>query len=99
MMEIRSRLTSVGDRAKWAERGGSFMAKIKATMVVWFPPAPVETAKKGASSGRKAAKQATKKSTATAKKSTATAKKPATTAKKSAKSVKKVTSPVRRKAT
>jgi hypothetical protein len=89
MIEIRSRLTSVGDRAKWAERGSSFMAKVKATKVVWFPPAPVETAKKGTSSGKKAAKRATKKSTAAAKKPTAAAKK----------STKKVTSPVRRKAT
>jgi len=89
MLELKSRWKSVTDREKWAARGASFMAKVKATKVVWFPPAPVETAKKGTSSGKKAAKRATKKSTAAAKKPTAAAKK----------STKKVTSPVRRKAT
>ena len=49
MIEIRSRWKSGTDRAKRATRGASFLAKAKATKVVWFPPKPVETGKKAAS--------------------------------------------------
>ena len=46
MIEIQSRWKSVTDREKWAARGASFVAKVKATKVVWFPPNPVETGEK-----------------------------------------------------
>lgn len=82
-MEIRSRLKSVSDREKWAARGGSFVAKAKATKVVWFPPQPVETGKKAASKAKKATKSAAKKTTGAAKKPTGAAK--------------NVTNPLRRK--
>ena len=92
MIDIKSELKGVADREKWAARGASFVAKAKATKVVWFPPAPVESGKKAASTARKATKQATKKSTGAAKKS-------AGAAKKTSNSTKKVANPVRRKKT
>jgi len=70
MIEIKSRWKSVTDREKWAARGASFVAKAKATKVVWFPPNPVETGEKAASTAKKAAKGATKKTTGAAKKTT-----------------------------
>jgi len=45
MIEINRQWKSVTDREKWAARGASFVAKAKATKVVWFPPKPVETGK------------------------------------------------------
>jgi hypothetical protein len=85
MIEIKSRWKSVTDRERWAARGASFVAKTKATKVVWFPPKPVETGNKAASTGKKATKRAIKKTTGAAKKAT--------------NSTKKVTNPVRRKKT
>ena len=64
MIENVNRWKNVTDRGKWAARGASFMAKAKATKVVWFPPKPVETGKKAAST----AKKTTKKTTGAAKK-------------------------------
>jgi hypothetical protein len=89
MIEIK-RWKSVTDREKWAARGASFVAKAKATKVVWFPPEPVETGRKAASTAKKTTKRATKKSTAAAKKSTGAAKKTTGAAKKT-------TNPVGRK--
>lgn len=66
MIEIKSGWKSATDREKWAARGASFVAKAKATKVVWFPPEPVETGKKAAST----TKRATKKTTGAAKKTT-----------------------------
>ena len=85
MIEIKGRWKSVTDREMWAARGASFVAKAKATKVVWFPPKPAETGKKAASTAKKATKRATKKTTGAAKKAT--------------NSTKKVTNPVRRKKT
>jgi len=85
MIEIRSRWESVTDRERWAARGASFVAKAKATKVVWFPPKPVEAGEKAASTAKKATKRTTKKATGAAKKTTAAAK--------------KATNPVRRKKT
>jgi hypothetical protein len=79
------RWKSVTDREKWAARGASFVAKAKATKVVWFPPKPVETGKEAASTAKKATTRATKKTTGAAKKTTGAAK--------------NVTNPVRRKKT
>ena len=84
MIEIK-RWKSVTDRGKWAARVASFVAKAKATKVVWFPPKPVETGKKAASTAKKATKRVTKKTTGAAKKTT--------------NGTKKVTNPVRRKKT
>ena len=89
MIEIRSRWESVTDRERWAARGASFVAKAKATKVVWFPPKPVEAGEKAASTAKKATKKATKRTT---KKATGAARK--TTA-----AAKKATNPVRRKKT
>ena len=41
MIEIKNRFKSVTDRGEWAARGSSFVAKVKATKMVWFPPGPV----------------------------------------------------------
>ena len=84
MIEIK-RWKSVTDKEKWAARGASFVAKAKATKVVWFPPKPVETAKKAASTAKKATTTATEKTTRAAEKTTGAAK--------------NVTNPVRRKKT
>jgi hypothetical protein len=81
MIEIK-RWKSVTDRGKWAARGASFVAKAKATKVVWFPPKPVETGKKAASTAKKATTGATKKTTGAAKKTTGAAKKTTGAAKK-----------------
>ena len=90
-MDINNRLKGVTDREKWAARGASFVAKVKATKAVWFPPEPVGTSKKAASTAKKATKRAAKRTTGAAKKSTSAA--------KSTKGTKEVTSPVRRKKT
>lgn len=85
MIESKSPWKSVTDREKWAARRASFVAKAKATKVVWFPPKPVEAGKKAASTAKKATKRVTKKTTGAAKKTT--------------NGTKKVTNPVRRKKT
>lgn len=70
MIEIKSQWRSVADREKWAARGASFVAKAKATKVVWFPPKPVGTGTKAASTANKATKKATRKTTTGTKKVT-----------------------------
>ena len=91
MIENKSPLKRVTDREKWAIRGASLVAKAKATKVVWFPPKPVETGKKAASTTKRATKGAAKRATKGASKGTTRA------AKKTTASTKKVTNPVRRK--
>lgn len=79
MIEIRNRVKGVADRETWAAGGASFVAKLKATKAVWFPPKPVETGKKAASSATKATKKtankSTRKTTGAARKTTGAAKK------------------------
>ncbi len=92
MLEIMSRLKGVTDREKWVERRASFVAKAKATKVVWFPPKPTETGKKAATTTKKTTKRAAKKTTGAAKKTPGAAK-------KTAKGTKNVADPGRRKTT
>ena len=99
MIEIQSRWKSVTDREKWAARGASFVAKAKATKVVWFPPNPVETGEKAASTAKKATKGVTKKTTGAAKKTTKGATTKTGAAKKTTNGAKNVTNPVRRRKT
>ena len=68
MIEIKSHMKGLTDREKWVARRTSFVAKAKATKVVWFPPKPVETGKKAASTTKKSTKRAAKKTTGAAKK-------------------------------
>ena len=68
MIDIKSRMKGVTDKEKWVARRASFVAKAKATKVVWFPPKPVETGKKAASMTTKSTKRAAKKTTGAAKK-------------------------------
>lgn len=75
MIDIKSRLDGVTDRGVWAARGASFVAKVKATKAVWFPPQPVEAGGKTTSTAKKATKRTTKKTTAAAKKASGAAKK------------------------
>ena len=77
MIEIKSRIEGVTDKEKWVARRASFVAKVKATKVVWFPPDPVETGKKASSATKKSARRSAKKTTGAAKKTTGTAKKTA----------------------
>jgi hypothetical protein len=70
MFEITTRWKRVMDKQKWAARGASFVAKAKATKLVWFPPEPAETGKETASTAKRATERSTKKTTGAAKKST-----------------------------
>lgn len=87
MIEVKDRLSSVADREKWAARGASFVAKAKATKMVWFPPGPEGTGKTAATT----AKKATQRASGAAKKTGRSAKK-TPGAKKATGSAKKVTS-------
>ena len=60
MIDIKSPLKSVTDKRKWAARGASFVAKAKATKLVWFPARPEDAGTTAASTATKAATQATK---------------------------------------
>jgi hypothetical protein len=71
------------DKGRWSARGATFVAKVKATKLVWFPPDPKDSGTKAAATAKKATKKATKKGTSTAKKTTGKpTKKAASTAKK-----------------
>ena len=94
MIDIRRELKGVADREKWAARGASFVAKARATKVVWFPPEPVEGGKKAASAATKATTRATGKTAAAGPKAT---KKTTGAGKKTTSAAKKVTNPARRK--
>jgi hypothetical protein len=94
MIDIKGPWKSVRDTERWAALGASFVAKAKATKVVWFPPEPVEAGKEAAASAKKAAKKTTKKATGAAKKTT---KRTTGAAKKATKGTKSVTSAVRPK--
>lgn len=67
MIDLKTRVSDLTDKQRWAARGAGFMAKAKATKAVWFPPEPKRTAKKSASKAKKAARKTT---TRTAKKTT-----------------------------
>lgn len=73
---------SVRNRAKWAARGASFLAKVKATKVVWFPPKPVETAKKTASTAEDETMRVAKTTSDALRRTTGTGKKAPSKAKK-----------------
>jgi len=105
MIDIRSSLKGVADREKWAARGASFVAKARATKVVWFPPEPVEGGKKAASAATKATTRATGKTAGAATKATRktaaagpkATKKTTGAGKKTTNAAKKVTNPASRK--
>ena len=80
MVEITDRLKRVTDNPRWAARGASFMAKLKATKAVWFPPEPVEAGTKTARSAKKTTTRGTKKATSAAKKTGSGTKKATTKA-------------------
>jgi hypothetical protein len=80
MIEIKNPVSGVADRQKWAAHGASFVAKVKATKTVWFPPKPEETGRKAGAAAKKAtgktagaAKKTTSKSSSAAKKTTRSA--------------------------
>ena len=78
MIDIKSGWKSVTDRERWAARGASFVAKAKATKVVWFPPKPADSGKKAASTAKKTTKSATGTTKKTTKKATGAAAKKTT---------------------
>ncbi|WP_175582645.1 hypothetical protein [Nocardioides guangzhouensis] len=87
MIDIKSPVKSVTDREKWAARGATFMAKVKATKAVWFPPEPAEAGKQTVSKAKNATAKATRKTTGSARKTAGSARKSAakkTAAKKTA---------------
>jgi hypothetical protein len=55
MFDMKSRLQTVANKEKWASRGASVMAKVKATKLVWFPPKPAQAGKDAVSAGGQAA--------------------------------------------
>ena len=69
---------SATDKGRWAARGASFVAKVKATKAVWFPPAPEDAVKKTASTAKKTTRKTAKKATKPATKKASAAKKKAT---------------------
>ena len=75
MINLKTPLTEATDRERWAARGASFVTKVKATKMVWFPPGPGDASGKAASTAKKATKQAGGTASKTAKKTTGTAKK------------------------
>ncbi len=75
MLEIKSRWQTVTNRSMWAARAASFVAKAKATKMVWFPPKPQQAVKKTASTVKQATKNTTEKTTGAAKKTTDSTKK------------------------
>ena len=98
MIDLKSPLKSATDRGAWAERGSTFVAKVQATKLVWFPPEPVKSGTKAATRATKATKKAaggaTKKTTRTA---TSAAKKSSSGTKKATGAAKKATSSRARK--
>jgi DNA-binding protein HU-beta len=101
MIDIKKQWTGVTDRQQWSARGASFVAKVKATKLVWFPPQPVETGQKAAATAKKATKRTATRTSRSAKKTTGTAKKAAGAktkgaTKKSSRGAKKVTGAVGR---
>ena len=89
MTQIQSRLKSVVDRERWLARGATFVAKARATKVVWFPPRPVDTGVEAASTAKKVTGGATKKTIGAAKKASGAAKKASGAAKKTGGAAKK----------
>lgn len=93
MIDLKSPLKNATDRKAWEARGATFVAKVKATKAVWFPPGPVDTGTKAASTAKKAtrktAKKTTGKATAAAKKSSGGTKKATGAAKKTASATRK----------
>jgi hypothetical protein len=74
MIGIKNRWERISDKKSWAARRTSFVAKVKATQAVWFPPKPAETGSKAASTAKKTTKKATKKTASAARKTAGTKK-------------------------
>lgn len=85
MLHPREGLKGLRDREKWAARGASFVARLKATKLVWFPADPVKAGSAGARTAKKTTRTAAKKSTGAARKTPGGAKKTAGAARKTAK--------------
>jgi hypothetical protein len=78
MVDVTGLWKNATDRGRWSVRAASFMAKVKATKAVWFPPAGAESAQKAASKATKTTKKTARKTT---KKATGAAKKTASSTK------------------
>ena len=81
MIDVTSRVKSVTDREQWAARGATFLAKVRATKAVWFPPAPVKSGTKAATTAKKTTKKAAGKTAGTARKTAGRAKRAASASK------------------
>jgi hypothetical protein len=90
VIEFTSMWKGATDKGRWSARGASFMAKVKATKVVWFPPDPAKSGTKAVSKAANGAKKTTKTAArTTGKANSKTAKK---TTKKATGAAKKATS-------
>jgi len=72
MVDVTGLWKNATDKGRWSSRVASFVAKVKATKVVWFPPAGGDSAAKAASKAtrttKKTARKTTKKASGAAKK-------------------------------
>ena len=59
MIGIEKQVKSATDKEMWTARGASFVAKVKATRVVWFPPRPEKTGKRATSAATRTARKTT----------------------------------------
>jgi len=78
MMQLEDRLKAVkgvADREKWRARTASFVAKLKATKLVWFPPEPEKAGRATRATAKRTTKKAAAKSNGAAKKTARSAKK------------------------
>ena len=70
MVEIKSTWKTLTNKKKWAVRGASFVAKAKATKLVWFPPKPAQAGTETASTVTQATKDTTETTAGAAKRMT-----------------------------
>lgn len=78
MANIKTQWKTVTNKGKWTARVASFVAKAKATKLVWFPPKPAQTAKKTTSTTNQATKNTTEQTRGAVKATTASTKNPGT---------------------
>lgn len=70
MDEIKSRLKSVTDKNMWVARRAAFLAKAKATKMVWFPPKPEQAGDRTAATVAQTTKNTANQTTAAANRAT-----------------------------
>lgn len=67
MVDIKRQWHSVANKNTWAARAATFMAKAKATKMVWFPPKPEQAGQTTAATVERNAKNMAEQPTGAAK--------------------------------